>query len=107
MQVTAIIHLSPLPNPVTQQEITYNQKHAKTRVTSERCFGLLKSRFRCLHRSGGSLQYTPENATKITVSCMYLHNICVKRGLPVPEDVVVEEGHPDVYLMVETMTEEE
>lgn len=55
----------------------------------------MKSRFRCLHRSGGSLQYTPEKCAKIVISSMYLHNLCVKRGLPVPEEMVDEDDHPE------------
>lgn len=83
--------LTPLLHPRTHQEISYNSRHTKTRVTVERCFGILKSRFRCLHKSGGSLQYVPEKCAKITAACLYLHNLCVKQRLPLPEEMLLED----------------
>jgi len=40
----------------------------------ERSFSLLKSRFRCLDQSGGTLLYAPEKVLKIVVACIVLHN---------------------------------
>lgn len=56
-----------------------------TRVLIEQTFGLLKSRFRCLHKSGVSLQYIPQKCANIIVACLLLHNYCVKRRIPNPE----------------------
>ncbi|XP_069086660.1 putative nuclease HARBI1 [Pleurodeles waltl] len=64
-----------------QNERRYNIGHRRTRTVSERTFGLLKSRFRCLHKSGGALQYAPETACKIVATCAILHNIATRRGL--------------------------
>ncbi|XP_048516636.1 putative nuclease HARBI1 [Dendroctonus ponderosae] len=52
----------------------------------ERCFGVLKQRFRCLlkHRV---LHYSPEKAAKIVLSCAILHNIAIAEGTLVPEDL--------------------
>jgi len=48
---------------------------------------------RCLHKSGGALQYTPEKCAKFIVVCAYLHNVCVDRGVPLLE--LVEEDAAD------------
>ena len=58
----------------------------KTRVVVEQLFGILKSRFRCLHKSGGALQYAPEKVAKIAAACMLLHNRCRLRNIPDPTD---------------------
>ncbi|KAJ1127939.1 hypothetical protein NDU88_006332 [Pleurodeles waltl] len=90
--------------PLTQSrcnesERQYNSAHKRTRNLIERTFGLLKARFRCLHRSGGALQYTPITAFKIVVACAILHNIATRRGLPLtpadpdPDEEEQEQPH--------------
>lgn len=84
--------MTPLANPTTPGEESYNRRHTGTRVIVEQCFGVLKSRFRCLHKSGGALQYLPVKCAKITIACLLLHNYCVQLRIPVPaEDIEVEE----------------
>ncbi|KAJ1192785.1 hypothetical protein NDU88_002091 [Pleurodeles waltl] len=79
--------LTPYLTPSNETERQYNSAYKRTRNIIERTFGLLKARFRCLHRSGGALQYTPITAFKIVVACAILHNIATRRGLPLtPED---------------------
>ena len=49
-----------------------------------------KSKFRCIDKSGGALQYRPKKCVNIIVSTACLHQIDMKRGLPIPaEDVVL------------------
>ena len=48
--------LLPYGRPATEAE-EYNHAHAKARMCVERAFGVLKSRFRCLHSSGGAVAY--------------------------------------------------
>ena len=64
----------------------------RTRSVIERSFGLLKSRFRCLDKSGGTLLYAPEKVLKIVVACIVLHNFCTRNNLaaPVNEDYAQE-----------------
>lgn len=81
--------LTPFPNPGNRGEERYNRSHTRTRSVVEQTFGMLKSRFRCLHQSGGTLQYEPRKCSKIAAACMLLHNRCINRRLPVPE--VLEE----------------
>lgn len=54
----------------------------------ERCFGVLKQRFRCLQKHR-VLQHQPDVAKNIVVACAALHNLCLDRGEPLPYD---EEG---------------
>ena len=42
--------------PVTEVVTRDNEAHVATPTIVERCFGLLKMRFRCLDRSGRALQ---------------------------------------------------
>ncbi|KAJ1162290.1 hypothetical protein NDU88_002758 [Pleurodeles waltl] len=91
--------LTPIGNPSTAAEHAYNDAHRKTRTIVERTFRILKSRFRCLDISGGSLLYSPEMVCKIILSCAILHNICIRRNIPLlepephmPEEEEEEEG---------------
>ena len=69
----------------------------------ERTFGLLKSRFRCLDKSGGTLLYSPNFVCQIIGACCMLHNFAVRRGLeielrddltPEPDNPPLTEGTP-------------
>lgn len=80
--------LTPVLNPTTRPEERYNASHIRTRNTVERSFGVLKSRFRCLDTSGGSLFYSPTKACRVTVAVAVLHNMCINNGVPIPADCV-------------------
>ncbi|XP_039663782.1 putative nuclease HARBI1 [Perca fluviatilis] len=67
--------LTPFADPQTAAQHTYNLAHARSRARIEMAFGLLKSRFQCLHH----LRVTPERACDITVACTALHNIACLR----------------------------
>lgn len=64
--------LTPFLNPVTAAQTLYNTAHAKTRNVIERCFGVLKRRFHCLH---GELKMKPERVSNIICACVVLHNL--------------------------------
>uniref|UniRef100_A0A3B4VC25 Putative nuclease HARBI1 n=1 Tax=Seriola dumerili TaxID=41447 RepID=A0A3B4VC25_SERDU len=78
--------ITPLANPATEQERRFNSAHTRTRVTVERCFGLLKGRWLCLGPAGGTLLYTPEKVCDIILACSVLHNIALVNGVPVQPD---------------------
>lgn len=69
--------ITPYGNPIEQYQKKFNEKHSKTRNIVERCFGVLKNRFRCIIGSRG-LFYSPEKTTKIVNACCALHNICIR-----------------------------
>ena len=73
--------LTPLTAPTTRQENAFNSAHSKTRNVIERCFGVLKSRFRCLDKSGGTLLYTADKACKLVTATAVLHNFCITQQL--------------------------
>lgn len=69
--------MTPFRNPSNNHERRYNQKHISTRNVVERCFGVLKNRWRCILGSRG-LHYTPDKCTQIINACCALHNMCIR-----------------------------
>nr|XP_055049589.1 putative nuclease HARBI1 [Misgurnus anguillicaudatus] len=88
--------MTPVQNPRSLAEERYNQAHCSTRNVIERTFGLLKSHFRVLDRTGGALLYSPEKVCQIVVACCMLHNIAVRAGMPVEaiEELMAEDEDP-------------
>lgn len=78
--------LTPLADPQTAAQQAYNLAHAKTRGRIEMAFGLLKSRFQCLHH----LRITPERACDVTVACTVLHNVASLRKERAPRVAAVD-----------------
>ncbi len=58
--------MTPLTNPQTHQEVSYNQQHTRTHSTIQHTIGILKVRWMCLDPAGGKLLYKPEK-------------VCIKR----------------------------
>ncbi|XP_040068045.1 putative nuclease HARBI1 [Ixodes scapularis] len=77
--------MTPFRKPRKKEEENYNECLTKTRQVIERTFGILKSRFRCLDRSGGVLQYTPSVCCRITVASAVLHNYCIRHHVSLAE----------------------
>ncbi|KAF1388876.1 hypothetical protein PFLUV_G00067400 [Perca fluviatilis] len=48
--------MTPLTNPQTHQEASYNQRHARNRSTIERTIGILKGCWMCLDTAEAALQ---------------------------------------------------
>lgn len=74
--------LTPFLNPQTAAERWYNNCFTSTRATVERCIGVIKCRFHCLHTE---LRYTPARACKILTACLVLPNMAVEFGTPDPD----------------------
>ncbi|XP_041420063.1 putative nuclease HARBI1 [Xenopus laevis] len=81
--------ITPLLNPLTAAEDNFNSSHKATRCIIERTFGILKSRFRCLDKTGGFLIYKPEKVCQIIFSCCILHNYALlhKEHIEVASDL--------------------
>ncbi|XP_046550382.1 putative nuclease HARBI1 [Haliotis rubra] len=72
---------------LTADEKRYNSVHSSTRVDIERCFGLLKGRFR-------KLKYLDMRNVReiplVIVTCCVLHNFVINRESFVDEDIDVD-----------------
>ena len=75
--------MTPINHPHSPAEHTYNAAHKTTRCVIERCFRILKSRFRILDHTGGTLCHKPAKVCKIILTCCILHNICRHNGTPI------------------------
>lgn len=75
--------MTPLPLPKTPAEDRYNLAHSATHSVMEKTLRMLCSRFRCLDRSKGALQYSPEKSSHIIAACCVLHNISLEHGMDV------------------------
>ena len=42
--------------------------------------------YRCLHKTGGCINYKPLKCFKIAVVCCLLHNICIDHNTPLDSD---------------------
>lgn len=83
-----------LMTPITDAEENtpesrYTAAHIAARNCIERCFGVLKQRFRCLlkHRT---LHYSPVRAGKIIKACAVLHNMAIRHCLAVEYEGDIE-----------------
>uniref|UniRef100_A0A803JVB5 DDE Tnp4 domain-containing protein n=1 Tax=Xenopus tropicalis TaxID=8364 RepID=A0A803JVB5_XENTR len=74
--------ITPIHRPHSRAECAFNEAHVRARSVIERTFGVLKSRFRCLDKSGGSLMYSPTKVPNIVAACAVLHNLANRHGLP-------------------------
>ncbi|XP_069089250.1 putative nuclease HARBI1 [Pleurodeles waltl] len=81
--------LTPVKHPTSDAEDRHNEAHAHTRQVIERCLGLLKARFQCMHISGGALLYNPQKVCQIIMACCMLHNLVLRHHIPLLD---AEEG---------------
>ncbi|KAK3861743.1 hypothetical protein Pcinc_032325 [Petrolisthes cinctipes] len=86
--------MTPVTNPTNEAEELYYRALVRTRVIVELTLGVVKNCFRCIHRFGGELQYTPLRSAKIVSACLLLHNRCVSRSIPDPNNHLPEEDMP-------------
>uniref|UniRef100_UPI00398E70E5 putative nuclease HARBI1 n=1 Tax=Pristiophorus japonicus TaxID=55135 RepID=UPI00398E70E5 len=87
--------LTPLHNPRTAAQQAYNHSHSATRCLNEQCIGILKPRFHCLDRSGGVLQYSPEQVCLFVVVCCMLHNLAIMKAQTLEDEAAVPPEEED------------
>ena len=85
--------MTPIPSPTTPGQRRYNRAFVKVRKTIECSFGIWKSRWRSMDKTGGFLSYSPEKCCKIIMATMVLHNICINHGLDTDIDTLDEQIH--------------
>ena len=93
--------MTPILNatPGSREEV-YTTRHIEARNCIERCFGLLKARWRCLLRHR-VLHYHPQVASKIVIACCVLHNIALEARLPPPSDIVEQHDDRDENFVIQ------
>jgi len=69
--------LTPILNTQSRKEDAYNRALCGTRCTVERCIGILKRRWHCLHTE---LRVSPHKACQIICACVVLHNFATRSG---------------------------
>lgn len=82
----------PIDDPQTAAELRYNSSHAAALSVVSKAFCNLKSRFRCLARHGGSLQYSPVKVSQIFIACCVLHNMALGFSTDIPVEEREEES---------------
>jgi hypothetical protein len=90
------ILITVIANPTTDNEKRFNMALRRLRSAVERAIGMWKMTWRCLHKSGGALQYSPEKTCQIIRCCAILQNFRLKQsetGLEQEEEV--EDGDDD------------
>lgn len=84
--------MTPFLNPQNDAETRYNRAHTSARNCIERCFGLLKMRFRCLLKER-SARYKPAFMCNVIKACAVLHNMCIEENIPF-EEIIYERDEP-------------
>lgn len=83
----------PFRLPRTNQQRQFNKIHKIVRHKIERCFGVLKGRWRSLTKAR-ALNYTHENAFYIIYSAIVCHNFLIAHNVPILNSELYEE-EPD------------
>ena len=73
---------TPILNPRDAREQAYTNAQCMTRSVIERCNGVLKRRWHCLH---GEIRLHPKKVCRVICACVMLHNRATQLGLPPPE----------------------
>ena len=93
--------LTPINNPRDRAEIDYNIAHRTTRNVIERCFGVLKSRFRCIDKSGGPLRLSPTKSARVIAAVMLLHNKALEFRLELePNEMLAADVDDNEHVVV-------
>ncbi|XP_064293514.1 putative nuclease HARBI1 [Phalacrocorax carbo] len=90
--------MTPIAAPRGAAEERYNALHHRALAALRRTLALLRLRFRCLDKGRGCLQYAPQKVCQIFLACCILHNIALRRRMPLelPEGLPPPETEPDL-----------
>ncbi|XP_031465440.1 uncharacterized protein LOC116239477 isoform X2 [Phasianus colchicus] len=91
--------MTPILFPCGPAEERYNALHHQALSALRHTLTLLKRRFRCLDAAGGCLQYAPQKVCQIFLACCVLHNIALRRRMPLePPDGPEPDPEPELPL---------
>ena len=94
--------MTPITFPATPGQRRYNRAFLKVRQTIEYTFGIWKSSWRSMDKTGGTLWYNPEKCCRIIIATMVLHNLCIDNGLLAElEKLILDEHTPDTDYLQE------
>ena len=51
---------------------------------------------RCLDKSGGALQFSPDKCCQVILACARMHNFCIDLRVPEPAEMVPLDGDEDL-----------
>uniref|UniRef100_A0A8V5GND6 Putative nuclease HARBI1 n=1 Tax=Melopsittacus undulatus TaxID=13146 RepID=A0A8V5GND6_MELUD len=74
--------MTPIAAPRGAAEERYNTLHHQALSALRRTLALLRLRFGCLDKGRGCLQYAPQKVCQIFLACCILHNIALRRRMP-------------------------
>jgi hypothetical protein len=96
--------MGPMGLPLTQEEAWFNRKHSSTRMSVERGFGILKSRFKEIGtKSSLKLEFLPT----VVHCCCVLHNILLASKDRTLDQILAECELPTMEDHANTRREEE
>uniref|UniRef100_A0A8C3GMK5 Putative nuclease HARBI1 n=1 Tax=Cairina moschata TaxID=8855 RepID=A0A8C3GMK5_CAIMO len=92
--------MTPILFPCGAAEERYNALHHQALAALRQTRALLKRRFRCLDAAGGCLQYAPQKVCQIFLACCVLHNIALRRRMPLePPEGPEPDPEPELPLI--------
>jgi nuclease HARBI1 len=83
--------MTPVVNGRLPSDEAYNNAHCGTR-TIERCIGVLKRRWHCLHTE---LRVAPKMACEIICACVILHNRATELNHGLDNDTLQNDNNDD------------
>ena len=81
--------MKPFPETGDRDQHRFNFLLSSTRMAVERAFGLLKGRFRIIHKQQDTRL---ENICNVVAACCILHNFCILSGDNPDDDWMTLEG---------------
>ena len=79
--------MKPYPQTGARNKRNFNFKLSSTRMAVERAFGLLKGRFRILHKHQDT---TLHNVCHVVTDCCILHSYCIAHDDEADEDWLID-----------------
>uniref|UniRef100_G3NZ95 DDE Tnp4 domain-containing protein n=1 Tax=Gasterosteus aculeatus aculeatus TaxID=481459 RepID=G3NZ95_GASAC len=87
--------MTPVSEPANDNEVRFNEAHAKIHDVMRTTLGSMKRRFRCLMQLGFAQECSLDKKADVIKACSVLHNIAKKFSVPAPPAAgKIEPLHP-------------